>query len=114
MNLSGKIIDGVTGKPLANVTIWEIPPGGTEAFVSGTSDSSGSYLIDISGASSINFVTDGYTGVNYPSGGLAAGEIVSLFPVSVLTGSFHINIPSWFYVLLGLFLIALPEKKKRK
>ena len=66
MEITGKVVDQATGKPLTNVTIWEIAPDGQSAEVVGFSGNDGSYDVNINNAGSdVNFVTDGYQGLAY-------------------------------------------------
>ena len=117
MELTGTVVDQSTGKPLANVTIWEIDPDGQAASVIGFSAANGSYDVDVSDPNSnINFVTDGYTGTNIPAAQAVLSDQVLLAKDGSVTAKFTLSgVPSWVWVLLaGLGIWFVGDGKKKK
>jgi hypothetical protein len=117
MTLTGKVFDSTNGKPLVNVTVWEIDNDGQAANVIGFTDGAGSYSVAVdSSDSNINFVTDGYTGVSIPATQAQASDAVLLVPDGSVTAKLTLSgIPSWVWVVLafaGIFFLDNGKKKK--
>jgi hypothetical protein len=117
MELTGTVVDQANGKPIANVTIWEIAPDGRSAEIIGYSDGAGKYDVYInSSASNINFVTDGYTGTNIPAGQALLSDQVLLAKDGALSAKFTLSgMPAWIWVLLaGIGIFFLGDGKRKK
>jgi hypothetical protein len=116
MTLTGKVFDSTNGKPLVNVTVWEIDNDGQAANVIGFTDGAGNYSVDVDSTdSNINFVTDGYTGVSIPANQAAASDAVLLVPDGSLTATLKIsNVPAWVWLLAGVTFIWMVGDGKRK
>lgn len=119
MELTGKVVDQANGKPLNNVTIWEISPDGRTAEVLGYSDPSGNYDIVVSDAgSNINFVLDGYTGTNIAASQVAISDQVLLQKDTGIVAKLTLSgVPSWLWLFLaaiGVYYIAENPKRKKR
>jgi hypothetical protein len=117
MEITGTVVDQATGKPLANVTIWEIAPDGQSAEVVGFSGNDGSYDVNINNAGSdVNFVSDGYQGTSIPASQALLSDQVLLAADSSVTAKLTLSgIPAWVWVLLaGLGIYFIGEGKKIK
>jgi hypothetical protein len=111
MELTGTVVDQANGQSIPNVTIWEIAPDGRSAEIVGYSDASGKYDVFLnSSASNINFVTDGYTGLNIPAGQALLSDQVLLVKDGTLQAKFTLSgVPAWVWLLVagvGIFLIG--------
>jgi hypothetical protein len=117
MELTGKVVDQSTGKPLANVTIWEIDPTGQNATVIGFSAADGSYDVNVGNpGSDVNFVIDGYTGTNIPASQALLSDQVLLPPDGSVTAKLTLSgVPAWVWLLLaGVGIWVLSDGKKKK
>ena len=117
MEITGVVTDQATGKPLANVTIWEIQPDGQSAEVVGFSGNDGSYDVNINNAGSdVNFVIDGYQGTSIPASQALLSDQVLLAKDGSVTAKLTLsNIPAWVWVLLaalGIYFINDGKKLK--
>ena len=117
MEIKGTVIDQGTGKPLANVTIWEIDPDGQAASVVGFSGGDGSYDVDIENPSSnVNFVSDGYTGTNIPASQAVLSDQVLLAKDGSVSAKLTLSgVPAWVWVILaavGVWFVSDGKKKK--
>lgn len=117
MELTGKVVDQANGNGLANVTIWEISPDGQAAQVVGFSDNAGKYDVNINNAgSNLNFVQDGYLGVNIPASQALLSDQVLLQKDGSVSAKFTLSgLPAWVWYLLaavGIYYIADGKKKK--
>lgn len=117
MTLTGSVADQSNGNYLPFVQIWEIPAAGREAWVVGTTDQFGKYSVDVDPTSTVNFVTDGYTGVVIAGSQAALADQVLLAPDGSLTAKLTLSgFPAWLWVVLGgafIFLIGDGKKKRR-
>jgi hypothetical protein len=117
MELKGKVFDQGTGAPLSGVTIWEIPPDGRSANVLGYSLPDGSFTIDVeNSASTINFVTDQYLGLQIPAGQVAASDAVLLQKDGSITAKLTLSgLPAWLWVVAAFgFIFFIGDNKKRR
>jgi hypothetical protein len=117
MELVGSVADQVTGKPLANVTIWEISPDGQNANVIGFTDPSGKYDVDVENAgSNVNYVVDGYTGVSIPASQAALSDQILLATDGSVSAKLTLSgVPAWVWVVLafvGIYYVSDGKKKK--
>lgn len=115
MEITGKVLDQATGKPLAGVTIWEIMPDGQSAEVVGFSDASGNYDVNVNNAgSNINYVLDGYQGTNISGGAAQLTDAVLLQRDGSFTAKLTLsNVPPWVWLLLATVgIYYLGDKKK--
>lgn len=114
MEITGVVVDQSNGQPLTNVTIWEISPDGQAAQVIGFTGTLGKFDVNVSNpGSTINFVTDGYTGIVIPASQAALSDQV-LLQREGQTNKFALSsLPTWvWYLVAGLGLYLLTEKKK--
>ena len=110
------ILDGDTGAKLPGVEIWEIAADGRSAFIIGSSDDAGNYDVNLEdGYSNVNYVTDGYTGLNITAAQAAGSDAVLLRKdVATVPAKLSLaSIPAWVWVLLaavGIYYVG--EKRK--
>jgi hypothetical protein len=118
MEITGSVADQTTGKPLVNVTIWEISPDGQSAGVVGFTDGSGKYDVNISNpGSTVNYVIDGYTGTTIPASQAALSDQILLAPDGSVSATLSLSgIPAWVWVLLaalGIYFVGDGKKLKK-
>jgi len=117
MELRGKVVDQSNGNGLDSVTIWEISPDGQAAQVIGFSDYAGNYDVNVNNAgSNINFVQDGYLGVNIPASQALLSDQVLLQKEGSVSAKLTLSgFPKWVWYILaivGVYYIADGNKKK--
>jgi|SRR6516164_247410 hypothetical protein len=116
MEITGTVVDQANGLPLQNVTIWEISPDGQNASVIGFTGAQGKFDVFASNAgSNLNFVTDGYTGVNIPVSQAILSDQVLLQKEGTVFSKFTLSsLPSWVWLLAaGLGFYLLTDKRKK-
>lgn len=117
MELTGTVVNQANGQPIPNVTIWEISPDGQNATVIGFTGIAGTYDVNLNNAGSqVNFVKDGFQGVNIAGSQALLSDQVLLAPDGSITAKLSLSgFPAWFWLLVGGMLIFLvPDKRKRK
>jgi hypothetical protein len=115
MELTGSVVDQANGNYIPNVTIWEIAPDGRSAEIIGYSDAAGKYDVFLNNANSnINYVVDGYTGLNIPAGQALLSDQVLLQKDGSVSAKLTLSgVPSWLWVLLaGIGIFFLSDNKK--
>jgi hypothetical protein len=115
MELTGTVANQANGQPIPNVTIWEISPDGQNATVIGFTGIAGTYDVNLNNAGSqVNFVKDGYQGVNIAGSQALLSDQILLAPDPSIKLSLS-GFPAWFWLLVGGFLIfVIPDKKRKK
>jgi hypothetical protein len=115
MEVTGKVVDQANGNALVNVTIWEISPDGQNAEVIGFSGPDGKYDVNVRNAgSTINYVTDGYTGVSIPTSQALLSDQVLLAKDGSVTAKLSLSgFPAWLWLLVAGFGIYLITDRKK-
>jgi hypothetical protein len=116
MEITGTVVDQATGNAIPNVTIWEIAPDGRSAEIVGYSDMSGKYDVFINNqGSTINYVTDGYTGLTLPASQVLLSDQVLLQKDGSVSAKLTLSgIPAWVWLVLaglGIFFIGDGKRK---
>lgn len=117
MELTGSVADQKTGKPLPNVTIWEIPADGQSAQVIGYTDYAGRYDVNTAVSdSTVNFAQDGYTSTAIPVLQASNSDQILLPPDGSIVATLKLSgVPSWLWLFVGgLVVLFIGDSKKRK